>query len=92
MFLPFFQAGYLAAGAKLHITGLAKRAAATKAALAAEREKAKEAIQDHEIAQTIAIDKEKELAWAIWVKLDVQETAAMVQAELEIARADLVAT
>ena len=68
MFLPFFQAGCLVAGAELYIPGLAERDVAAKATLSAERfilaverEKTNEAIQDLKIAQTITADKEKEL-------------------------------
>ena len=70
----------MAAGAELHMPGLVERAttpevtlSAERSAFATEREKAKEAIQYLEIAQTIIADIEKDLEWAIQAKLDTQE-------------------
>ena len=63
-----------------------------RSALAVERDKANEAIQYLEIAQTITVDKEKELEQDIRAKLNVQEMAAKVQTEMETTQVDLVAT
>ena len=78
------------------MSGLAEKAVIVEAALsikrsalATERERAKEAVQNLKIARVIATDKEKELERAIRVKLKAEETAAGAQVMLETVRRDL---
>ena len=90
------QAGCLAAGAEKDLLRLgewaedAKAALVTeRAALSVDRKRAKEALQELEIARTIATDKEQELERAHRAKLTALENAATVRAELEATRAEL---
>ena len=86
------QAGSLAARTKKDLPTLEERVEAVEAALSVERatlsakkEKARESLQELEIACTIATDKEQELERAHRAKLAALEKAAIVKADLEVA-------
>ena len=86
----------MVAGAEKDLPALGERAevaeaalSVERAALSAEREKAREALQELEIIRTIAADKEQELERAHRAKLTALEEVATVKAELEAARAEL---
>ena len=72
--LAFFtQLGCHAVGTEAYFYDLSGRLTATGAEATAEKEKAKEALQELEVSRVIAREKEKEVQQAILAKLEAQE-------------------
>ena len=69
------QLGCLAAGTKAQLSNFSNKFSAAQAKLSIERGKAKEAVQELEIAQAIVVDKEREVQQAIRARLEFQEEA-----------------
>ena len=79
----------MAAKIEARIHDLLRRLIGTQAKAATDEMRVSETAQELEVSQVIAREKEKEVQYVTWAKLEAQEKAERLRAELEVARLEL---